>query len=161
MTGELRRRVLAVYAEADRAVAAAGPRCDASGRCCRFAEYGHTLFLSHFEAELLLEAAPPYEKPVGREACPFQVDNLCTARHQRPLGCRIYFCDPAYQETSHRITEEAIGRLKRLADEFGTGWRYAPLHAFLNEADRPNTTAPGPSTSDGRIPLPLSPGTSS
>ncbi len=155
MTPELRRRVLEVYAAVDAAVAAAGPRCDASGRCCRFAEHGHTLFLSQFEAELLLETAPPYATPVGRDRCPFQVGNLCTARAERPLGCRIYFCDPAYQETGSRITEEAVARLKRIADEFGTGWRYAPLHTVLNEADRPNTTAAGPSTMtpDGRISL--------
>jgi Fe-S-cluster containining protein len=158
VTPELRRRVLDVYAAVDAAVTAAGPRCDASGRCCRFAEYGHTLFLSQFEAEILLETAPPYSKPVGRDGCPFQVSNLCTARHERPLGCRIYFCDPAYQDTGHRITEEAVARLKQLADEFGTGWRYAPLHVFLNEADRPNTTDGGPSimTPDKRISLPLS-----
>ena len=63
MTPELRGAVEAVYAAADAAVAAAGPRCDAgSGRCCRFTEYGHTLFLSHFEAEILLATAPAYAK---------------------------------------------------------------------------------------------------
>jgi hypothetical protein len=155
VTPELRRRVLDVYAAVDAAVAVAAPRCDASGRCCRFAEYGHTLFLSHFEAEVLLEAAPSYSKPVTRDGCPFQVDNLCTARQERPLGCRIYFCDAAYQETGHRITEEAVAKLKQLADEFDAGWRYAPLHVFLNEADRPNTTDAGPSTTSGRVSLPL------
>jgi hypothetical protein len=153
VTPELRRRVLDVYAAVDAAVAAAGPRCDATGRCCRFTEYGHTLFLSHFEAELLLETAPPCTKPINRHGCPFQVDNLCTARRERPLGCRIYFCDPAYQETGHRITEEAVARMKQLAEDFGAGWRYAPLHVFLNEADRPNTTDGGSSTTGGRIAL--------
>ena len=59
MTDDVRWEVLAVYAAADAAVRAAGPRCDASGRCCRFTEYGHTLFLSAFEAEILLESRPP------------------------------------------------------------------------------------------------------
>jgi Fe-S-cluster containining protein len=136
-------------------VAEASPRCDASGRCCRFAEYGHTLFLSHFEAELLLETAPPYPKPVSRDGCPFQVGNLCTARKERPLGCRIYFCDPAYQETGQRITEDALARLKELADEHGIGWRYAPLHAFLNEAGRPANPPTATMTPDGRVSLPV------
>ena len=155
MTADLRARVLEVYAAVDAAVAAAGPRCDASGRCCRFAEYGHTLFLSQFEAEILLETAPAYEQPVSRDGCPFQVGNLCTARDERPLGCRIYFCDPAYPETGQKITEEAVARLKQLADEFSEPWRYAPLHVFLNEADRANRTDPKPSIPDGRRPLPL------
>ena len=57
---DMRQRVMAIYAAADAAVAAAGPRCDASGRCCRFTEYGHTLFISQLEAEVLLAAAPPF-----------------------------------------------------------------------------------------------------
>src|SRR5262245_40416354 len=134
MTDDVRRRVAQVYAAVDAAVAAAKPRCDASGRCCRFKEWGHTLFLSHFEAEILLESAPPYEKPVGADGCPFQVDNLCTARKERPLGCRIYFCDHQFQTQQQDITETAITELKRIADDFGAGWRYAPLHVFLNEA---------------------------
>ena len=141
MTPDIRQKVLEVYAAADHAVQAAAPRCEASGRCCRFTEYGHTLFLSQFEAEILLETAPPYEIPVSRDGCPFQVENLCTARQERPLGCRIYFCDPTYQETGNQITEEAIAKLKRIADDYDTGWRYAPLHIFLNEAQRPGMGA--------------------
>ena len=51
MSAELRRQVLELYAEVDREVRAAGPVCVASGRCCRFKEYGHTLFLSNLEAD--------------------------------------------------------------------------------------------------------------
>ena len=85
---DLRRKVLEVYAEADAAVGAASPRCDASGRCCRFTEYGHTLFVTHFEAEILLESATPFPQPVSRDGCPFQIGGLCTARESRPLGCQ-------------------------------------------------------------------------
>ena len=116
-TETVRRDVLAIYAEADAAVAAAGPRCDASGRCCRFTEYGHTLFISHFEAEILLESAPPFARPVSRDGCPFQVGGLCTAREARPLGCRIYFCDPAYESRMSEITEAAVAGLKAVADD--------------------------------------------
>lgn len=156
MTDDVRREVLAVYADADAAVRQAGPRCDASGRCCRFKEYGHTLFISHFEAELLLETAPRYEKPVTSDGCPFQVSGLCTARESRPLGCRIYFCDPTYEETGNRITEESIAKLKHVADAHATGWRYAPLHVFLNEAERPGTPPADTMSSTGpRVALPL------
>ena len=134
MTAELRRRVLELYTEVDRDVRAAGPVCVASGRCCRFKEYGHTLFVSNLEAEVLLSQAPPYEQPISPDFCPFQKDNLCTAREPRPLGCRVYFCDPNYQETSHAITEKYLRRLKDLAHQYGIEWRYAPLHHFLNEA---------------------------
>src|SRR5580692_9792136 len=125
MTDIVRQKVLAVYSQVDAAVAAAGPRCDASGRCCRFTEYGHTLFISHFEAEILLENAPPFATPVSRDGCPFQVEGLCTARDSRPLGCRIYFCDPAYEPRMVEITEESIAQLKVIADTHNTGWQYA------------------------------------
>jgi hypothetical protein len=134
MLEDLRRQVLEIYLEVDQAVAAAGPVCVASGRCCRFKEYGHVLFLSNLEADVLLAAAPPYEPPVSADFCPFQKENLCTAREPRPLGCRIYYCDPSYQETASRITEDSLHRLKELAREHGVDWRYAPLHDFLNSA---------------------------
>jgi hypothetical protein len=140
MTSDLHSRVVALYAEADAAIAAAGPRCDASGRCCRFKEYRHTLFVSNLEAEVLLAGAPSYEKPVSGDFCPFQVNNLCTAREPRPLGCRVYFCDPTYQETGNAITEDYLRRLKELAEEFHVDWRYAPLHHFLNEAPERDST---------------------
>lgn len=155
MSSEIERLVLEIYREADAEVRAAGPVCVASGRCCRFKEYGHVLFLSNLEAEVLLAHAPKYETPVSPESCPFQRDNLCTAREPRPLGCRVYYCDPAYQETGNQITEKYLRRLKELAQARHVAWSYAPLHHFLNEAGR---TAPSPTgqASVGRIPLPLS-----
>jgi hypothetical protein len=148
-----------MYREVDAAVAAAGPVCEASGRCCRFKEYAHVLFLSSLEADVLLAAAPPYEKPVSPDFCPFQKDRLCTAREPRPLGCRIYHCDPAYQETGNQLTETFLKKLKRLADEHGLEWLYAPLHHFLNNApERPAPPPePPPAAADrvGAIPLPV------
>jgi len=141
MDADLRREVLELYVLVDEQVAAAGPLCVASGRCCRFKEYGHTLFLSHLEAEVLLDAAPAYDpSAVTADFCPFQYGNLCTAREPRPLGCRIYFCDPAYQDRMAEISESAVRRLKELADAHDAGWNYAPLHVFL----RGVTPAPAP-----------------
>jgi len=143
MSESLRRRVLELYQDVDREVAAAGPVCVASGRCCRFKEYGHTLFVSNLEADVLLAAAPPYDGPVTADYCPFQQGNLCTAREPRPLGCRVYYCDPNYQETGNRISEVYLRRLKDLADAEGVAWHYAPLHYFLNNPD--GATAEPPS----------------
>jgi len=130
---DLRTQVLELYREVDKEVAAAGPVCVASGRCCRFKEYGHVLFVSKLEADVLLAAAPPYETPVSADFCPFQKENLCTAREPRPLGCRVYYCDPNYQETGNRITEKYLEKLKQLADQNVEEWQYAPLHYFLNQ----------------------------
>ena len=161
MTTDLRRKVLDVYAAVDATVAAAGPRCDASGRCCRFTEFGHTLFISRFEADILLEPAESFAQPVSRDGCPFQVDGLCTTRESRPLACRIYFCDAAYAERMVEITEASIAKLKSLADEHGTSWEYAPLHHFLDThqfVKRPSPRPPDSMTSrESRHPLEVLP----
>src|SRR5499426_4178823 len=113
MSEATRPKVLELYAEADREVATAGPVCVASGRCCRFKEYGHTLFLSSLEADVLLSAAQEYDRDaVTADFCPFQKGNLCTAREPRPLGCRVYYCDPNYQQTGAAISEKYVKRLK-------------------------------------------------
>lgn len=151
----IRRRVRAIYAEADAAVAAAGPKCEASGRCCRFAEWGHVLYLSHLEADVLLAAAPSFSGPVTPASCPFQQGTLCTAREPRPLGCRVYFCDPAYQDRQSEIMEAGLRKLKQLAEETDAGWRYAPLHVFLAEHLVERATEP---TTPARIALPLTTG---
>jgi hypothetical protein len=135
MSEGTRLKVLQLYAEVDREIAAAGPVCVATGRCCRFKEYGHILFLSSLEAEVLLHSAPPYDIPVTPDFCPFQKENLCTARDPRPLGCRVYYCDPAYQETGSAIMEKYTRRLKQLTEDEGLTWCYAPLHRFLNEPE--------------------------
>jgi hypothetical protein len=135
MSESTRLKVLQLYAEVDQEVAAAGPVCIASGRCCRFKEFGHVLFLSSLEAEVLLHGAPAYETPVTPDFCPFQKEKLCTAREPRPLGCRVYYCDPGYQETGHVILEKYTHRLKQLAEEESLAWCYAPLHRFLNEPE--------------------------
>ena len=140
MPSDLRRQILELYADVDREVAAAGPVCVASGRCCRFKEWGHTLFVSNLEAEVLLADAPPYEGPVSADFCPFQKDKLCTARDPRPLGCRVYFCDPNYQTAAQQITEKYLRRLKDLAEAIGLPWRYAPLHHFLNHPELATST---------------------
>ncbi len=139
MSEAVRRRVLELYLDVDREVAAAGPVCIASGRCCRFKEYDHVLFLSNLEADVLLRGAPPFAGPVTPDFCPWQVGNLCTAREPRPLACRVYYCDPNYQDEGVRISETYLRRLKDLANELDLPWLYAPLHHFLNHPEDAST----------------------
>jgi len=129
---ELRKQVFRIYDEADAEIQSHQPVCVASGKCCRFKEYDHTLFLSHLEADVLLSGAPSYDTPTDTGFCPFQKNKLCTARAHRPLGCRVYYCDPAYAGKGEVITEKYLDRLKRLAQKFNLGWSYAPLHRFLD-----------------------------
>jgi hypothetical protein len=127
-----------LYTEIDREVAGIGPVCVLSGRCCRFLEYGHTLFVSTAEVEYLVGSAPAPQRPLDEGAtCPWQdARGQCTAREARPLGCRIYYCDPAYQDNAHRLSERFIVRMKRLSSDHGIQWNYAPLHRHLHEEQR-------------------------
>lgn len=127
----------ALYGELDAEIARLAPVCQLSGRCCRFEEFGHTLFLSAPEASLLLTEAPPPSRPIDAGAsCPWQdAKGLCTARDARPLGCRVYFCDPSYQPLVPGLSETFLGRLKRLVEALGLPWNYAPLHHHLRSAE--------------------------
>jgi Fe-S-cluster containining protein len=131
-----REALQAAYAGLDAEVARHAPVCSISGRCCRFEEYGHTLFVSAPEFALLLADAPAPSRALdGGASCPWQ-DNRgrCSAREARPMGCRVYFCDPAFQPLAPEIAEAGIARLKRLVDELGLPWDYAPLHRHLRQA---------------------------
>lgn len=148
-----RGRLQAIYAGADAEVAAAGPTCALSGRCCRFHEADHTLFLTAPEAALLLADAPPPCRPLDDGAtCPWQDGRgHCTARAARPLGCRVYYCDPAYAPQAPEVTERALARLRAMADELGLPWGYAPLHHHLRRAAEAGRF-PAPTAEPGETP---------
>jgi len=131
-----RDALLALYAELDAEIARRAPVCQLSGRCCRFVEYDHTLFLSAAELGVLLADAPAPVRPLdGGETCPWQNgQGHCTARGARPLGCRVYFCDPGYEGQAEELSETFLARLKQLSTEFGLPWNYAPLHHHLRVA---------------------------
>lgn len=136
LADEARGPLMVLYAELDAAVAELGPRCALSGRCCRFEEYGHTLFLSAPEAAVLVADAPPPSRPLDAgQTCPWQdAAGRCTARGARPLGCRVYFCDPDYEGHAPELTERFLAALKAIVIERGWPWDYAPLHRHLREA---------------------------
>ena len=131
---EFRQALHDLYAELDAEIRKRGPVCELSGRCCRFREYGHTLFLSEPEAHVLVGEAPPASRAIDDGAtCPWQDPaGRCTAREARPLGCRIYYCDPSFAEPATELSEVFIGKLKELVDKFDLPWNYAPLHRHLH-----------------------------
>jgi hypothetical protein len=129
----------ALYDQLDNEVAGLGSVCQLSGRCCRFEEYGHTLFVSSLEVQFLLGHAPEPERPLDQgQTCPWQgARNRCMARDARPLGCRVYFCDPTTQDSGEDLSERFIARLKELTKKHDLPWNYAPLHHHLHrERDR-------------------------
>jgi hypothetical protein len=128
-----REPLLALYADLDATIAQLAPRCDLSGRCCRFEEYGHTLFVSAPEMAVLLADSPAPTRPVDDgQTCPWQdLRGHCTARNARPIGCRVYFCDPSYQSHAPDVSETYLRRLKDFVAANELPWNYAPLHRHL------------------------------
>ena len=128
--GELRVLVEAIYADVERELAALQPRCEMSGRCCRFEEYGHRLFVT--TAELAVFAASAADCPAALAllenedagGCRFQEGRMCQAHPIRPLGCRMFFCDPAHEEKLQALYERLHARLKALHDDLGITYCY-------------------------------------
>lgn len=128
----MREELTALYGRLQAEIERHAPVCQISGRCCRFKEYDHTLYLSDPEAELLVSEGLPPGAVIDDASCPFQINGLCTARQKRPLGCRVYFCDPHYETTiGPEIAEKYTTELKGLHETHGIVWNYRPLHEHL------------------------------
>ena len=144
--------VAKILREDDADIAARKPVCRSSGRCCKFEQYGHSLFVT--QAELILFAQtiqgdllrsefsiqnspakfislPQFFAQPKPEGCPYQIDGLCTARDARPLGCRIYFCDENAQHWQAEVYEKYHSQLKALHQTFNIPYVYMEWRAAL------------------------------
>lgn len=129
----------AVYLATAEAIAARGPACWASGRCCNFAKTGHLLYVTGLEAAYtvsrLTDRPALTEADIGRArevgGCPFQVNNLCGVHPIRPLGCRVYFCDKSAQAWQQDLYERELTALRTLHDAEGIPYRYAEWRSLL------------------------------
>ncbi|HYE16802.1 MAG TPA: hypothetical protein VEA69_00035 [Tepidisphaeraceae bacterium] len=132
---EVSATVAAIYADVQSAVDARRPKCDISGRCCRFEEYGHRLYVSTIELAAFvsgLTGLPTSQREKLDAAaggwdgtgCPFQIAKLCAAHTIRPFGCRIYFCDPTAQDWQQDVYEQVHARLKAEHERLGVPYYY-------------------------------------
>src|SRR5262249_30797166 len=112
------------------------PICNTSGRCCRFDELGHRLYVTTVELAAFvyeLELSGAKSRDVGTwdgTGCPFQVGGLCGVHVIRPFGCRIFFCDETATEWQNEQYERFHQHLKQLHQTlevpyFYVEWRQA------------------------------------
>jgi hypothetical protein len=121
-----------IYKELDQCLSEIAPECRACGECCHFDSFGHVLYASSLEVDYLLEKnGPPKEVP--KNVCPYLVNNSCTAREGRTLGCRIFFCQKDWQDTSQDLYHIYFRRIKELSIKYQLEWRYAPMLSSLGE----------------------------
>jgi Fe-S-cluster containining protein len=109
-----------------------GPTCWISGRCCNFDDYGHRLYVTGLEAawmwRYLDDAARQRlvdaDDPANGSGCPFQIDRLCRVHALRPLGCRIFFCDPGARDWQNPVYERLLNALRQLHEQHDLAYRY-------------------------------------
>src|SRR4051795_10689365 len=82
-----------LYENLQNAIDLRRPLCSASGRCCRFEEFGHRLFVTTMELAAFMASAPAHTAAWDGRGCPFQMSGLCSVHTLRPFGCRVFFCD--------------------------------------------------------------------
>ena len=123
-------------------IAARGPTCWSSGKCCNFNAYGHRLYVTGLEVCWTLSQIasrpsllPLLEKPVDLAGtCSFQVDKLCGVHPMRPMGCRVYFCQQGTAEWQNQLYEKYQSQIRELHDELKIPYLYAEWRALLAEA---------------------------
>jgi Fe-S-cluster containining protein len=147
---DIRERAFAalrlLYAEVEREIAARAPVCDLKGVCCDFERSDHVLYATRLETDYAVTQAqqrgsalaPSAELPPReRKLCPFWKDGLCTHREGRPLGCRIYFCDPSYDGAP--LYERFHAAIQQLCAASGYPYSYG---RFVNELPEAAELAP-------------------
>jgi Fe-S-cluster containining protein len=112
------------YAEVDASIAAHQPVCINRGDCCKFAAYGHRLYVTDVELAYFIRGEPARPVDSAAGACPYQEAGRCTARGHRPLGCRVFFCDENAREWQGPEYERHLERLKEIGRRFDISYRY-------------------------------------
>jgi hypothetical protein len=131
---EVRRAVGHLYTAVQDAIDLRRPVCNASGRCCKFDDFGHRLFITTMELSAFLAEfnGPPASiiGEVSANGCPFQMNGLCAVHAIRPFGCRIFFCDKTaetWQQDQYGRFHSELKRLHEVLDVpyFYVEWREA------------------------------------
>lgn len=134
---EVRETVARVYAELQAQIDMRRPKCSTSGRCCRFDEYGHRLYVTTMELAAFAHSLSDESKVLGLQSvgagCVFQVDGLCSVHAIRPFGCRVFFCDSTSDDWQHAQYERFHGELKRLHNALAVPYAYTEWRQALRE----------------------------
>jgi Fe-S-cluster containining protein len=125
--------IIEIYKMLDAELASINPGCNACGTCCHFDEFGHVLYASTIETDFIRENVEVPSFDPDKNVCPFLVNDQCTIREHRALGCRVFFCDPQHKETLQGIYEKYYTMIKDLAIDNEVEWHYAPMMKLLKE----------------------------
>jgi hypothetical protein len=111
-----------------------GASCEACGRCCRFEEFGHELWLTNVELDYL-EARHGTGDTARPGVCPYLDGALCSARAGRALACRTFHCGlPA--AVVEELTNRSFEKIRAAARAAGAAIEYTGLSASGGRAGR-------------------------
>jgi len=122
-------RLEALYRQVDAAAERSQSVCILRGVCCRFEEAEHRLYATALEADYAAARRPDAPPPEAPGRCPYHVAGRCTAREERPLACRTYYCDPRTRSALEATYEHFLEELRRIERELG----YPPAYASFPE----------------------------
>lgn len=143
-----------VFAETDAIIAAHSPVCTNRGLCCHFDAYDHRLYVTSTELAYFLSGfSDDLTAPENDGYCPYQVGGRCTAREHRPLGCRVFFCDPNSQSWQPGLTESMLVRLRAIGRAHDLPDAYADWTASLRALGGQMVHQAGPQTHTAGVSL--------
>lgn len=122
-----------LYQHLEKELTVLNPGCDGCGNCCNFSAFDHVLYASSIEVGLIARNVEIPDFNVTENICPFLKDNQCSIRDFRTLGCRIFYCSPAYKQILCEMYEKYYHMIKVLSLKHNVPWRYLP---FLNHLVR-------------------------
>jgi Fe-S-cluster containining protein len=131
---EVRLAILRLYDDVAREIDSRRPLCAMSGRCCRFDEFGHRLYVTTLELAAFfqqLRGIANRHEAADPAGCPFQSGKLCTVHAIRPFGCRIFFCDATSTGWQNQVYERFHARLQRLHEELNVPYFYVEWREAL------------------------------
>ena len=127
----LLQELRAILVEAQAAIDRYAPHCRGCGKCCDFEQLDHRLFCTTAELALLTTDNPPSKVPPLR--CCYQTGQICTARGNRPLGCRMFFCDEKVSGLYEDIYEDFHRRITELHHRWDVEYYYIELSEGLSQ----------------------------
>jgi len=121
---EVHAAIAALYDDVQKQIDQRRPLCVLSGRCCRFEEFGHRLYVTTLEMGTFLHQLNGHESKPNPDGCPFQINKLCSVHAIRPFGCRIFFCDSTSTQWQQEQYQHFHARLKQLHQQFDVPYFY-------------------------------------
>jgi Fe-S-cluster containining protein len=116
-----------LYSDVQKQIDLRRPLCLISGRCCRFEEFGHRLYVTTLELATFLHDLQKLNLPTPAPnpgGCIFQQNKLCSVHTIRPFGCRLFFCDSTATDWQHEQYQLFHTRLKALHEHLNVPYFY-------------------------------------